>query len=122
MNRNSIDDLIEWYNEHTLTYYGVVKDESDKEVNLINPLLKRPQNEHKQQYALLESTGVIDYLKQKYSGISDVKLADLISNILNRNAQNTREMLSLNEYMGVFREPKIKTFLSNLSVKIGIDL
>lgn len=54
---------------------------------------KRPVNTHNQQFALLERLGVIDYLKKEYN-LPDTKMSELIANILNRDIQNTRIMLS----------------------------
>lgn len=56
--------------------------------------IKRPNNTHGQQFALLESLGIIDYLKREYN-LPDTKMSELIANILNKDIQNTRTMLSL---------------------------
>jgi len=56
--------------------------------------LKRPNNTHGQQFALLEITGIIDFLKSKYN-LPDTKMSELIANIMNKDIQNTRIMLSM---------------------------
>lgn len=91
------------------------------EQEIILPHLKRPQNSHNQQFSILERTGVIDYLKNKYKGITDVILAELIANILNKDSQNTRVKLSLtNTKNQVSNEVKNQDFLKKLFTEIGL--
>jgi hypothetical protein len=117
----SIDDLEIWANDQYRTFKGITNAEKGNKIETINPLLKRPQNTHKQQFAIIESIGVIDYLKRKYNGITDVKLAELIANILNKDAQNTRTMLSFTGTKNQeSNEEKIKDFLNNLFDKIEL--
>jgi hypothetical protein len=114
INRNSIDELIKWlelreeYNIETANY------PSDH----LNSNLKRPQNTLKKQIALLEHTGVIDYLTNKY-GKNDSKLSELISNILNRDKQNIRQLISFSSTKDSQSSmPENKNFIDNLFNKI----
>ena len=92
-----------------------------EEKEIIQPHLKRPQNTHNQQYSILERTGVIDYLKNKYKGITDVALAKLIANILNRDPQNTRAKLSLTGTKNqVSNDVKNDNFIKKMFAQIGL--
>lgn len=79
--------------------YGVPLDddsseECDRNERLRN--IKRPTNTLRKQIALLEHTGIIDHLSKEYAK-NDLKMSELLSNILNRDQQNIREMLSFSK-------------------------
>lgn len=112
----------EFYKEaiETFTNFNLKIDTNKFDVKSID--LKRPNNTHKQQFSILEETGVIDYLKSKYNGISDVVLAEIIANILNKDLQNTRVMLSFTATKNkTSNAPKNKEFLNSLFDKIGLN-
>lgn len=81
---------------------------------------KLPFNTHKQQFALLEELGVVEFLQEKYN-LPDTKMSELIANILNRSIQNTRVMLSLQGTKeGEANQQKNKDIIDPILIKTGI--
>ena len=92
-----------------------------KESEPIEKKLKRPDNKHNQQFALLESLGVIQYLKNEYPNLPDTKMSELIANIINRDVQNTREMLSLTGTINSeSKNKKNKEVIDSILIKTGV--
>lgn len=93
---------------------------SIKEKDIIPSNFKRPTNTLKQQIALLEHTGTIDHLMSTY-GRNDLKLSELLSNILNRDKQNIRELLSFSTTKDrQSNDPKNQDFMNELFDKIKL--
>ena len=97
---NEINEEIKKVLNHYLIEVCKMIDPENKNINEliyesepIEKKIKRPDYTHNQQFALLESLGVIDYLKNEYN-LPDTKMSELIANIINRDVQNTRIMLS----------------------------
>lgn len=81
--------------------------------------IKRPNNTHNVQFALLERLGIIEYLKNEYN-LPDTKMSELIANILNKDIQNTRTMLS---FTGTKNQesnlPKNQDIVNDVLIKTG---
>jgi len=83
---------------------------------------KRPNNTHNQQFALLEELGIIKFLKNEFSNLPDTKLSELIANIINRDIQNSRTMLSFtNTKYSESKQPKNKDVIDSILIKTGIN-
>ncbi len=83
--------------------------------------IKRPANTHNQQFALLESLGVIDYLKKEYPTLPGIKMSELIANIINKDVQNTRTMLSMSGTKNQESNlPKNQKVINDILIKSGI--
>ncbi|MFZ4414515.1 MAG: hypothetical protein ACOYOV_15640 [Bacteroidales bacterium] len=81
--------------------------------------IKRPNNTHNVQFALLERLGIIDYLKKEYN-LPDTKMSELIANILNKDIQNTRTMLSLTATKNQESNlPKNQDIVNEILIKTG---
>jgi hypothetical protein len=82
--------------------------------------IKRPHNTHNIQFALLERLGIVDYLKKEYN-LPDTKMSELIANILNKDIQNTREMLMLTGTKNKESNlPKNQKGLNDIFIKTGV--
>lgn len=96
---------------------------SDELTDITKPLdkiLRRPNNTHNQQFALLENLGVIDYLKDKYN-LPGTKMGELIANIINRDVQNTRVMVSFTDTKECeSKKQKNKDVIDPILIKSGI--
>jgi len=86
----------------------------------IDKILRRPNNTHNQQFALLENLGVIDYIKDKYN-LPGTKMGELIANIINRDVQNTRVMVSFTDTKDCeSKKQKNKDVIDPILIKSGI--
>ena len=69
----------------------------------------------------MESLGVIQYLKNEYPNLPDTKMSELIANIINRDVQNTREMLSLTGTINSeSKNKKNKEVIDSILIKTGV--
>jgi len=96
---------------------------SDELMDITKPIdriLRRPNNTHNQQFALLENLGVIDFLKDKYN-LPANRMGELIANIINRDVQNTRLMVSFTDTKECeSKKQKNKDIIDPILIKLGV--